>query len=509
MSDRLRALRQQATRVLRGARRRADELARRLAPRVDRLRRSTRRRLDASSLLVAPRTTPLGSYGTHEIGATKVRLPDRLDGRVGRAWARGRFDDQAVLGRIGEFGVGGTYVDVGAGTGNDALYFARVCGSDRVVALEPDAERVGRARSLITLNGASRKVEIHEAAASDTAGPVEGTGATAFPLDDLELDHVTILRIAASASGASVLRGSTETIRRCRPRIFIDLSDDDVQQTAELLATMGYRKIQRVTPSTYEFAPPPDLATNAPVRGSSRRTARYSPAQWPVIRDVVPGDVAEQVTADRYVTMVAEELAPGSTVVDLGCGAGKSRRRFRLANPDLHWIGVDIPSSPEAATATQPVPSLVHFDGVALPFADASVECVYSKQVMEHVRHPERLLAEVRRVLRAGGYFVGTTSNLEPYHSFSYWNFTPFGFRTIVEDAGLELTELRPGIDGPTLIERQLRNRPPELSRFFGETSPVNDEIIRRGTATGLSAAEINSWMLHFCGHFGFVVRRR
>lgn len=231
----------------------------------------------------------------------------------------------------------------------------------------------------------------------------------------------------------------------------------------------------------------------------------YQPTALELLGDVIPDDRAEQVHAGHYIDRMAADLDPGSTVLDLGCGAGKTRHHFRNANPDLRWVGIDVRDSPEAEERHHSLTGIAWFDGVELPFGDQSISCVYSRHVMEHVRHPEHLLREVRRVLKPDGRFVGMTSNLEPYHSFSYWNFTPYGFKTLVEAAGLELLELRPGIDGPTLIERQLHRRYTELGRYFGLTSPVNAEIIEWGKRGGHSPAVVNDRMLQFCGHFGFV----
>ena len=141
-----------------------------------------------------------------------------------------------------------------------------------------------------------------------------------------------------------------------------------------------------------------------------------------------------------------------------------------------------------------------------MPFADDTFDLIYSNQVLEHVRHPERLLREVCRVLKPEAAFVGGTSNLEPYHALSYWNFTPFGFKTIVEDAGMRLVEMRPGIDGPTLIDRQVRGRPAELNRFFKDTSPLNERIIASKRRKPGDVRRVNDRMLQFCGHFGFHV---
>ena len=231
-------------------------------------------------------------------------------------------------------------------------------------------------------------------------------------------------------------------------------------------------------------------------------------SQWDLIADVVPDDEAVQVTERYYIDRVVGPLAPGSVVLDLGCGEGKGQRAINRANSSVVWIGVDIPSSPEVDQRSGRRDRLISFDGVRLPLRSASVDCILSVQVLEHVRHPEPLLREVARVLKPGAAFAGTTSNLEPYHSFSLWNFTPYGFVTIVRDAGMDVVELRPGIDGPTLIERQIRGRPPEMSKYFGSTSPRNKEFIKWGRSTRRRPALVNNRMLQFSGHFGFLAQR-
>ena len=231
-------------------------------------------------------------------------------------------------------------------------------------------------------------------------------------------------------------------------------------------------------------------------------------SQWDLISDVVPDDEARQVDESYYIERVVGPLAPGSLVLDLGCGQGKAQRAVTRSNSAVVWMGVDLPSSPEVDSRSSPRDRLVSFDGVELPYRSSSIDCILSMQVLEHVRHPEPLLREVNRVLKPGAPFAGTTSNLEPYHSFSLWNFTPYGFVTIARDAGLEVVELRPGIDGPTLIERQIRGRPPEMSQYFSSTSPRNREFLDWGRGTRRRPALVNNRMLQFSGHFGFLTRR-
>lgn len=231
---------------------------------------------------------------------------------------------------------------------------------------------------------------------------------------------------------------------------------------------------------------------------------------WDLLSDVLPNDHARQITSEYYIHTELNGLPEGSTVVDLGCGGGGSAYKIRRAVAGVKWIGIDIPSSPEvdARRAADDDRVFVSFDGVLLPFADASIDAIYSHQVLEHVRHPEPLLAEVRRVLKPGGAFVGSTSNLEPYHSFSLWNFTPYGFRVITEDAGLVLEELRPCIDGPTLIERSVLGRPKEMSKYFVEPSPLNQQIDEWASETKRRPALVNHRKLMYCGQFAFLARR-
>lgn len=83
----------------------------------------------------------------------------------------------------------------------------------------------------------------------------------------------------------------------------------------------------------------------------------------------------------------------------------------------------------------------------SLSVPDADFDLVLSTQALEHVRHPQRALAEIERVLRPGGYAFVTTHGVWPFHPYpgDYWRWTQEGFQALVEDSGsLELVELVP-----------------------------------------------------------------
>lgn len=223
------------------------------------------------------------------------------------------------------------------------------------------------------------------------------------------------------------------------------------------------------------------------------------------LKPALPRDHARQ---SRATDLVRWRLAHGFSpklILDLGCGSGSSIDFFRKVAPSVEWIGVDIEESPEVNARQREDATFFTFDGLNLPFESSYFDIVYSNQVLEHVRHPEVLLSEVRRVLSCNGLFIGQTSHLEPYHSFSYWSYTPFGFKKICEDAGLSLLEMRPGIDGLTLCERSYRGRPPEYSQWFSQESPRNLEIDEAAKRERLSNQVTNFRKLMYCGQFCFV----
>src|SRR3954451_9625060 len=95
------------------------------------------------------------------------------------------------------------------------------------------------------------------------------------------------------------------------------------------------------------------------------------------------------------------ELPPGAPVVDFGCADMAYRPMF---GPAVTYLGADIQGNAEAQLDIAP-------DGT-LPLADASVDAVFSSQVLEHVGDPTLYLDECTRVLRPGGRLLLTTHGI-------------------------------------------------------------------------------------------------
>ncbi|GAC1316816.1 MAG: hypothetical protein NVSMB25_03270 [Thermoleophilaceae bacterium] len=220
----------------------------------------------------------------------------------------------------------------------------------------------------------------------------------------------------------------------------------------------------------------------------------------------IPTDHSRQVLSEYYIERLAVR---GSRVIDVGCGEGGSVDQFRSFDAEIDWLGVDLAWSPEVARRVRADARFATFDGINIPAADRSVDAVYCKQVLEHVRAPAALLADIARVLADGGLLAGSTSQLEPYHSLSVWNYTAYGLGGLLSEAGLELIELRPGIDALTLVAHRALGMPAFSRRWWGRESPLNRAIELFGRARGLDAAGRNAVKLLLCGQFSFLARRR
>lgn len=58
----------------------------------------------------------------------------------------------------------------------------------------------------------------------------------------------------------------------------------------------------------------------------------------------------------------------------------------------------------------------------SLPFADAEFDFVYCSEVLEHLREPETLIAEIGRIAKPAGHLLMTTPNEPNVFQRSYWN---------------------------------------------------------------------------------------
>ncbi|WP_126443907.1 class I SAM-dependent methyltransferase [Sulfuricystis multivorans] len=102
----------------------------------------------------------------------------------------------------------------------------------------------------------------------------------------------------------------------------------------------------------------------------------------------------------------------GKRIIDFGCGDGAFA--YWLTQYGAQVVGIDptheaivLGRKRHLTQGSQAI--LLTASGYATPFADASFDGLISSDVIEHVQHPDRFLAEIHRLLKPGGWAVIST----------------------------------------------------------------------------------------------------
>lgn len=220
--------------------------------------------------------------------------------------------------------------------------------------------------------------------------------------------------------------------------------------------------------------------------------------------ECIPEDHFNQT---RAVQVFNELVTHVDDILDLGCGDG--RHKEFLSSHCERYIACDIPNSPEAKLCKDKNLDIKFYDGIHLPFDKEQFDVIFMNQVIEHIRSPHLLFPEIARVLKKNGKLIGSVSQLEPFHSYSFYNYTPFGLYSSFKECGLHGLIFRPSIDGLAIIQRSInkyilkRNFHFEDS-FWTEESSMNYQINTFLQIKHQTVKQINYAKLLISGQFSF-----
>lgn len=129
--------------------------------------------------------------------------------------------------------------------------------------------------------------------------------------------------------------------------------------------------------------------------------------RWAPSYDWLLPSVFYQAVHQRLLDTIA---LPGTAhVLDLGCGTGKLLDRLARAYPQLEGTGIDLSREMlRQANQRNRYADRLHFvqaNVESLPFDDAAFDAAFSTLSFLHYPQPERVLAEIHRVLVPGGRF--------------------------------------------------------------------------------------------------------
>jgi SAM-dependent methyltransferase len=119
-------------------------------------------------------------------------------------------------------------------------------------------------------------------------------------------------------------------------------------------------------------------------------------------------DEGDFVFVPERIPLLVAAVGRGKRVLDLGCRSGALTRHFLDSNS---VVGLDVDAAAlekAAALGIEPVQADVE---EPLPFEDGTFDAVVAGELFEHLRFPDALVAEIRRVLRPSGVLAGSVPN--------------------------------------------------------------------------------------------------
>ncbi|MFI6492304.1 FkbM family methyltransferase [Streptomyces sp. NPDC050564] len=211
----------------------------------------------------------------------RVRFPDVPNATevpyTYKNFQTGSWYEERFLEHIRQAGRRGVYIDAGAHMGTATTWFAMLCPSSHVHAIEPVARFADQIERVIDANQLAEQVTLHRVGVSDESGtatnylsPEHQTGfdPTGAPtgrdetfavttLDELIHDPVAVIKIDVEGMEDSVLKGASRILSTDHPTVYVEAwNRARLRDIQRVLKPFGYGLTGHVfnaTP-TYEFS---------------------------------------------------------------------------------------------------------------------------------------------------------------------------------------------------------------------------------------------------------------
>lgn len=164
---------------------------------------------------------------------------------------------------------GAIILDIGANVGNHMVYFGKMCRVAKIVCFEPNPRAISLLEKNIRLNNIEKIVDVSHLGialgaksgfcefiedprwASGNLGAatlvISDTPTGSLPIQVRSLDELNLavtpdlIKIDVEGMELEVLRGAIDTIRRCRPVLYVEVSPRSRATFREMMSALEYR----------------------------------------------------------------------------------------------------------------------------------------------------------------------------------------------------------------------------------------------------------------------------
>lgn len=125
-------------------------------------------------------------------------------------------------------------------------------------------------------------------------------------------------------------------------------------------------------------------------------------------------------------------------LLDVGSGNGILQEKLK---ENIEYIGIDYPTTIELGYSSM---ANIYADAAALPVSSESIDTVALLDVLEHLKFPERAIAEASRVLKKGGKLLIHVPFIYPLHDepHDYQRWSIHGLRLQAQQQNLKIIDI-------------------------------------------------------------------
>ena len=188
-----------------------------------------------------------------------------------------------------------------------------------------------------------------------------------------------------------------------------------------------------------------------------KNTAHWTPSKYTLHKSGLKGSrntkhvtVSSRLIADIIAAFYTENIPKyvSGNLLDLGCGMAPLYCLYKDYATDITCV--DWGNSMHEN-------SYLDFEqdlNQPLEVANDTYQAIILSDVLEHIRKPELLLSETHRILQPEGYLLMNVPFFYWLHEqpFDYYRYTQFALKSMAEDCGYTVIELKPYGGAPEIL---------------------------------------------------------